>query len=181
VLVAGKHCLLVDATNHWLDEKAAQGFADADEYRVDVEDTFVNKKFQQLKSTIQLLVRNGWEGCTFNDETDFVPLVVVPNAGIPPTVFAYVEIRLRAHPVLGQLDKNVTSPGIPVDHKLQVFEGLCERRFPRVFVDVPARWRLQCTVAMPIRPQTFLDLGGMDRPMSHYPNVARTGLMKALG
>jgi hypothetical protein len=29
VVDSGKHCLLVDATNHWLDNKAAQGFADA--------------------------------------------------------------------------------------------------------------------------------------------------------
>jgi hypothetical protein len=54
VLVSGNYCLLLDATNHWLDEKAAQGFAKADEYQADVEDTFVNKKFKQLQSTIRL-------------------------------------------------------------------------------------------------------------------------------
>lgn len=181
VLVSGKHCVLVDATNHWLDEKSAQGFAEADEYRADVEDTFVNKKFEQLKSTIKLLAENGWEECTFNDETVYVPLVIVPNAGIPATVFADVDIKLRSHPVLGQLGKNVTSPSILVYHELQVFEGLCEHRFPQAFADVLARWRLQCTVAMPIRPQTFLDLGGMDRPMGKYPTTARSLLTKALG
>lgn len=39
VLVSGKYCLLVDATNHWLDEKAAQGFATEEDYRTDTEDT----------------------------------------------------------------------------------------------------------------------------------------------
>ena len=38
---------------------AAQGFADAEVYQADVEETFVNKKFEQLKSTIQLLSENG--------------------------------------------------------------------------------------------------------------------------
>lgn len=181
VLISGKNCLLVDATNHWLDEKAAQGFADVEEYRADVEDTFVTKKFNQLKSTIKLLAQNGWDECTFNDQTIYVPIVIVPNAGIPATVFADVDIKMRSHTVLGQLGKNVTSPGILIYHELQVFEGLCERRFPRAFVEVLARWRLQCTASMPIRPQTFLELGGMDRPMGKYPATARTMLMDKLG
>lgn len=181
VLVSGNNCLLVDATNHWLDEKAAQGFADVEEYRADVEDTFISKKFNQLKSTIELLAQNGWEGCTFNEQTIYVPIVVVPNAGIPATVFADIDIKMRSHQVLGQLGKKVTSPGILIYHELQVFEGLCEHRFPKAFVDVVARWRLQCTASMPIRPQTFLDLGGMDRPMGKYPTTARRMLVDKLG
>jgi len=180
VLVSGKYCLLVDATNHWLDEKAAQGYATAEEYQVDVEDTFVNKKFEQLKSTINLLSDHGWEGCTFDVETVYVRLVVVPNAGVPATVFADIDTKMRAHPVLGQLGKNVTSPGILIYFEMQVFEGLCEHRFPQRFVDVIAQWRLQCTAGMPIRPQSFLALGGMDRPLSGYPTIARNLLMKAL-
>ena len=101
VLMSGKYCLLVDATNHWLDEKAAQGFADVDDYTADVEETFINKKFQQLKSTIELLAKNGWEGCHFDDETVYIPMVIVPNSGIPPAVMADVDIKLRAHSVPG--------------------------------------------------------------------------------
>ncbi len=180
VLVSGRYCLLVDATNHWLDEKAAQGFATAEEYQADVEDTFVNKKFEQLKSTINLLADEGWAGCTFDAETIYVPLVVVPNAGVPATVFADIDTKLRAHSVLGQLGKNVTSPGILIYFEMQVFEGLCEHRFPQAFVDVLAQWRLQCTARIPIRPQTFLELGGMDRPLGGYPPIARNLLMKLI-
>ena len=50
VLVSGKYCLLVEATNHWLDEKAAQGFATEEDYRTDTEDTFVNKKPSSIRS-----------------------------------------------------------------------------------------------------------------------------------
>ncbi|MEX3738526.1 hypothetical protein [Mycolicibacterium porcinum] len=180
VLVDGRFCLVVDATNHWLDEKAAQGFADADDYRSDIEDTFVNKKFLQLKSTIEQLIEHGWEGCTFDDQTVFVPLVVVPNAGIPPSVLSDVDFKLRAHSVLGQLGKAVTSPGILVYRELQVFEGVCEHRAPAAFVQMLARWRGLCSTSMPISPQTFLDLIGIDRPMGKYPGTARSMLMRKL-
>lgn len=180
VLISGRYCLLVDATNHWLDEKAAQGFATAGEYQADVEDTFVSKKFEQIKSTITLLSDRGWEGCTFDAETIYIPLVVVPNAGVPATVFADIDTKLRSHSVLGKLGENVTSPGILIYLETQIFEGLCEHRFPQAFVEVLTQWRLQCTAGMPIRPQTFLELGGMDRPLGSYPQIARNLLTKTL-
>jgi hypothetical protein len=177
VLVSGNTCLLVDATNHWLDEKAAQGLADPKDYEADLEETFVNKKFEQLRSTKDLLIDNGWEGHTFDGNTVFVPLVVVPNAGIPPSVSADVDIKLR----LGNLGPNVRSPGILVYHELQVFEGVSERHMPTRFVDLIAQWRGMCTQSMPVRAQTFLDLGGLDRPPSSFVKIARRGLLKRLG
>jgi hypothetical protein len=38
----------------------------------DTKETFVNKKFLQLKSTIELLAENGWQGCTLDDQTAYV-------------------------------------------------------------------------------------------------------------
>lgn len=180
VLVSGKYCLLVDATNHWLDEKAAQGFATEEDYQADIEETFVNKKFLQLKSTIELLVERGWQGCTFDDQTVYVPLVIVPNAGIPATVLSDVDFKLRSHSVLGHIGKTVTSPAILIYHELQVFEELCEHRAPKAFVEILAKWRELCTNSMPVRPQTFLDIAGADRPKGRYPSIARSSLMKKL-
>lgn len=180
VLVSGKYCLLVDATNHWLDEKAAQGFATEEDYQTDTEETFVKKKFLQLKSTIELLSEKGWEGCTFDDQTVYVPLVVVPDAGIPPTVLSDIDFKLRSHSALGQLGKSVTAPAILTYGELQVFEGLCEHRFPTAFVEKLAEWRELCTDSMPVRPQTFLDIIGADRPMGSYPSVGRSMLTKKL-
>jgi TDG/mug DNA glycosylase family protein len=37
-----------------------------------------------------------------------------------------------------------------------------------------------CTNSMPMRPQTFLDIAGADRPMGTYPATARSLLMKKL-
>lgn len=177
VLVWNNTCLLVDATNHWLDEKAAQGFAEPEDYEADLEDTFVNKKFKQLEYTMKLLAENGWEGRTFDKDTVYVPLVVVPNAGIPATVFADIDIKLRA----GQLGPNVRSPGILVYHELQVFEGVCEHRMPTAFVELLEQWRRVCTGPTPVRPQTFLDLRGLDRPMGRYVRTAKAVLLDKLG
>jgi len=177
VLVWDNTCLLVDATNHWLDEKAAQGFADPEEYEADLQDTFVKKKFKRLQSTKALLIDTGWEGSTFDENTVFVPMVVVPNAGIPASVSADVDIKLR----LGQLGPNVRSPGILVYHELQVFEGVSEHRMPTRFVELLAQWRTVCTTSMPVRPQTFLELCGLDRPMSRSVNTAKRLLLDKLG
>jgi hypothetical protein len=118
VLVSDNVCVLVDATNHWLDAQAAQGLATPDGYSTDIEDTFVSRKFQQLMSTRQRLLENGWDGCTFTEETVFVPVVVVPNAGIPASVSADIDLKLRT----GQLGPNVLSPGILTYRDLQVLE-----------------------------------------------------------
>jgi hypothetical protein len=147
VLMAGKYCLLVDATNHWLDEKAAQGFADEGDYSANTEETFVNKKFLQLKSTNELLAEKGWEGCTFDEHTVYVPSVIVPNAGIPATVLS------------------------DVDFKLQVFEDLCEHRAPKAFVEMLAKWRELCTNSMPV---TFgARSARQDRDLTGHPHLPR--------
>ena len=177
VLVCGSTCVLVDATNHWLDEKVAQGFADPEDYKADLEETFVTKKFEQLKSTMELLKKHGWEGCMFDDNTVYVPLVVVPNAGIPATVSADIDVKLRA----GDLGPNVRSPGILVYHELQVFEGVCEHRKPMAFANLLEEWRSVCTASQPMRPQTYLDLRQYDRPMGKYISMGKRAVLQKLG
>jgi hypothetical protein len=177
VLVCGSTCVLVDATNHWLDEKAAQGFADPEDYQGDLEDTFVNHKFEQLNSTMELLKKRGWPGCTFDENTVYVPLVVVPNAGIPATVSADIDVKLRA----GNLGPNVRSPGILVYHELQVFEGVCEHRKPMAFATILEEWRSICTASQPIRPQTYLELRQYDRPMGKYVSMGKRAVLDKLG
>jgi hypothetical protein len=145
----GSNSATCSPCTYWLDEKAAQGFATEEDYQADIEETFVNKKLLQLKSTIELLVERGWQGRTFDDQTVYVPLVIVPNAGIPATVLSDVDFKLRSHSVLGQLGKTVTSPAILVHYELQVFEGLCEHRAPQAFVEILAKWRELCTNSMP--------------------------------
>lgn len=82
--------------------------------------------------------------------------------------------------MLGQLGKFVTSPGVLIYRELQVFEGVSEHRAPKAFVEMIAQWRMLCTKSMPVRPQTFLDLAGTDRPIGKYPTIARSMLMNKL-
>lgn len=177
ILVSGDTCVLVDATNVWLDANAAQGLSNPDEYQVELEQTFINKKFEQLKSTRQLLVENGWEGITFGDKTVYVPIVVVPNAGIPASVFADIDIKLRT----GQLAPNMLAAGVLTHHELEVLEGITQHRGPHMFVDLLAKWRIQCTSPMPMRLQTFLDMSGFDRPASSYIGTATRLFLKEVG
>jgi hypothetical protein len=177
VLVSGQTCALIDATNVWLDAHAAQGLSDPDEYQADLEATFINKKFEQLKSTRQLLMTKGWEGCTFDDRTVYVPIVVVPNTGIPASVFADIDVKLRT----GQLAPNMLAAGVLTYHELEVLEGITQHRAPHMFVELLARWRLQCTTPKPMRLQTFLDINGFDRPASTYMSTANSLLMRKIG
>lgn len=177
VLVSGNVCVLVDATNHWLDAKAAQGLANPEEYEADLEETFINRKLQQLFSTRELLIDKGWEGCTFDENTTYVPLVVVPNAGIPASAFADIDIKLRT----GQLAPNMLTAGVITYQELQVLEGVCAHRAPQGFVQLLARWRRECTGPNPMRLQTFLDKYGFDRPVSNYIGTAKQMLLKQIG
>jgi hypothetical protein len=190
VLVAGKYCLLVDATNHWLDEKAAQGFADEADYWTDTEETFVNKKFLQLKSTIELLAEKGWQECTFDDQTVYVPLVIVPNAGIPATVMSDVDFKLRSHSVLGQFGKIVTAPGILIYRELQVFEGLCEHRAPKAFVEMLAKWLVVTLTSHNVllqkvdeweQPHRRFLQGNLPTDVGHYFDVKTLSYVDAAG
>ena len=166
VLVSGRFCLLVDATNRWLDANLAQGLAGAEDYRADIDEAFVGKKFGQLKSTIELLSKNGWAGRTFDGNTIYMPLVVVSNAGIPSTSFVDMDIKIHSHNMFGQLGVCVTSPAILPWRELQLIEGICERHNPRGFVELLAMWRFYCTKNMPIPLQFFLDQQGLDRPLA---------------
>ncbi|OBL09764.1 hypothetical protein A5646_11155 [Mycobacterium sp. 1245499.0] len=177
VLLHGNTCILVDATNHWLDADAAQGFADPDDYQTDLKETFVDHKFKQLQSTMKLLVEHGWGEQTLGPNTIFVPLVVVPNAGIPVTVFADIDIKLQS----GQLGANVRAPGILLYHELRVFDGICGERMPNAFVSLLGEWRRACTGPAPMRLQTFLELKGVDRPLGRYVRVAKRLLLDKVG
>ena len=50
-----------------------------DEYAADIDKIYVEGKFRQLLSTIDLAKKHGgWDGEVVNGDTNFVPLVVMP-------------------------------------------------------------------------------------------------------
>jgi hypothetical protein len=92
------HCILIDATNHAVKEKAAQGLATWDECSADMELIFTEGKFGQLLSTIGLVKQHsGWGNEKVDTKTMFTPLVVVPDAGVVNGLLTQFDINLRGH------------------------------------------------------------------------------------
>ncbi|WP_156527997.1 hypothetical protein [Gordonia sp. 852002-50395_SCH5434458] len=80
MLVAGRACILIDATNHHLSAGLAQGLADISTYNEDMDSAFVASKFEQIISTAKLVKDHH----SFGVEEDpvFIPYVVVPDNGL---------------------------------------------------------------------------------------------------
>ena len=81
----------------------------------------------------------------------------------------------------------VPSPGILNYRDLHVFEGVCEHRVPKAFVEMLAQWRGLCTREMPVSPQHSSARGRVHRGgvstinsrveqhrSSNHPSGART-------
>ena len=82
MLLGEGHCVVIDATNHAVKADAAQGLATFDEYAADIDKIYIEGKFKQLLATIDLAKRHGgWGGEAVNGDTNFVPLVVMPDTG----------------------------------------------------------------------------------------------------
>jgi hypothetical protein len=63
MLLGEGHCVVIDATNQAVKADAAQGLATFDEYAAEVEKIYVEGKFKQLLSTIDLAKKHGgWDG-----------------------------------------------------------------------------------------------------------------------
>jgi hypothetical protein len=90
---------VIDATNHAVKEDAAQGLASWDDYSADTEAIFTDVdhgKFRQLLSTIDLTKKHaGWEDEKVDATTMYVPLVVVPDAGVVNGLLTQFDINIR--------------------------------------------------------------------------------------
>lgn len=85
MLLGEGHCVVIDATNHAVKADAAQGLATFDEYAADIDKIYVESKFRQLLSTIDLAKKHGgWDGEVVNGDTNYVPLVVMSEPVCPP-------------------------------------------------------------------------------------------------
>ncbi len=103
------HCIVIDATNHSVKEAAAQGLATWDQYSADVELIFTEGKFGQLLSTIDLVKKHGgWGDQTVDSKTMFVPLVVVPDAGVVNGLLTQFDINLRGHKAFKHFSRRCT-------------------------------------------------------------------------
>ncbi|MEV6225371.1 hypothetical protein AB0M13_27320 [Nocardia fluminea] len=138
-ILGSELCVVIDATNHPLDFKLAQGLGDAASYAADIDKIFTNKKYDQLISTMDHLESPGWQGKSYRTSR-FVPLVVVPDNSVPNSSFAEIDFQARAHPKFARFQPRVLPPGTISYSDLRLLEGICERS-PRSFATIAGGWR----------------------------------------
>lgn len=169
-LFAGTHCIVVDATNHPVKPKLAQGLSDWEDYSLDIERTFTEKKFDQLVNTIdQLRSRGSFGDEKIDDKTDFIPLVVVPDAGLPSDPLIEADLMNRSRHIFQHLQPRVFPPGVMQLSHLQLFEGIADHYRDRRgdIVQVIGGWRYAAAkTGVPL--QLFLAGNGFELPLSRH-------------
>ncbi len=170
------HCIVIDATNHAVKEKAAQGLATWDEYSAEIEEIFTEGKFEQLLSTIGLVKKHGgWGKEKVDTKTTFAPLVVVPDAGIPSALLTQFDIVNRGRQAFKDAGAQVYAPGVVQVSDVQLLEGLADwaqklaqRGNTPDMLDMITAWRRAATVIGEGSLQLFLERRGFPRPLSDH-------------
>ncbi|MFE3057128.1 hypothetical protein [Nocardia sp. NPDC059239] len=145
----GATCVLIDANNRPLHQPFAERTGTAEEFKRDLGLNLIgdvpnagHTKFMQLAATINGLRDNGGvPGCfTVGDRTQFVPLVAVPDVGLPYTALVDYEVVRRARNVPGLRTQNVLPPALVTISELHLLTGIAQR-FGRSPIEILARWR----------------------------------------
>ncbi|WP_139791958.1 hypothetical protein [Prescottella equi] len=167
VIPAGQHCFVIDATNHHLNHELAQGLGSVDDYSDDMDRTFVDGKFRQLSETITRLRSRDSSRLGLRRNTTYVPLVVVPENGVPNLDTTDLDLQLRSLPAFKRFDGHIYAPAVLTLSDLQLLEGIAEhyKMFRIDVADIVVRWRAACMNVQPIRLQDFLEMNGFQRPL----------------
>jgi hypothetical protein len=163
----GDICLVVDANNRQVHQPFAEGSATVVNFRDDIRDNLMKKKFgKQHVSTIEHLRDTGWPvaGFQLRSETTFVPIVVVPDYGLPYTSFVDHYVSGQATSAYEALGVAVSRPAVITWMELRLLEGLAEHGNFNVARELAA-WR-KLAEEFPISLQAYLDLRSPIRPMS---------------
>ncbi len=163
MLVAGRACIILDATNHHLSAGLAQGLADLSTYNEDMDSAFVSTKFKQIVSTAKLARERLSFG--IEDNPVFYPYVVVPDNGISSITSVQLDWRTRAAP-FEELRGSIRPP-VPLRMSdLAIFEGLGElySTHTRDIADLLGGWTNQPT-PVPVSLREFLDIVSLPAPI----------------
>lgn len=167
VIPAGSFCIALDATNHHLDAQLAQGMASVDDYAEDVDKSLI-RKCNQIAATIRQLRRRCDYGV--NSSTSFLPLIVVPEHGVPNLGTVEYDLQLRSRPIFAVTLAKVFAPTVITLSDLELLEGLAEhyQRGGPDICEVLIRWRREATIGGPMGPtrlQEFVERAGLQRPI----------------
>ncbi|TFI40889.1 hypothetical protein E4P29_22115 [Rhodococcus sp. 1R11] len=158
MLVAGRACILLDATNHHLSAGLAQGLADVDTFNADVDSAFVTTKFEQIVSTAKLVKENRPFGVEAHPV--FFPYVVVPNNGLPNTTAVQLDWMMRAKAPFAELLGSTRAP-VPLRiGDLALFEGIADHLSgpDKDIADLFGGWTSQ---TFPVSLRELLDKAGI--------------------
>ena len=176
MLFGDKHCIVIDATNHAVKTDAAQGLATFDEYSAEIHAIFTEGKFEQLLSTIDLAQKHGgWQGEVVDADTMFLPLVVVPDNGIPGALLTQFDIVERGRKLFQHLQPRVYAPGIIQLSDVQLLEGMVDfaHKLAKLgnkpdMLNLISSWRTAATKLGEASLQLFLLRRGMPLPLSDH-------------
>jgi hypothetical protein len=177
MLLGEGHCVVIDATNHAVKADAAQGLANFDAYAADIDKIFVEGKFEQLLSTIDLAKQHGgWGGEPVDGETNFVPLVVIPDTGVPSGLITNFDIIERGRKLFEHLQPHVYPAGLITVSDVQLLEGMADFALSlptgpgddRNMMKLLAGWRHAVISQGDSSLQIFLHRRGFPLPLSHH-------------
>lgn len=177
MLLGEGHCVVIDATNRAVKADAAQGLATFDEFAADIDKIYVEGKFKQLLSTIDLVKKHGgWDGEVVNDDTNFVPLVVIPDTGVPAGIITNFDIIERGRKLFGHLQPHVYPPGLITVSDVQLLEGMADFALSvpqgpgddRNMMKLLAGWRHAVISQGDSSLQIFLHRRGFPLPLSRH-------------
>ncbi|MBM7280591.1 hypothetical protein JTZ10_22880 [Gordonia rubripertincta] len=176
-LFRGHGCILIDANMRNLPQPFAEGEATIESLQLEIEQRFTTTKFRQLLSTVELFMNRGWNRLrtAVTGRTRFVPIVVVPDAGIPGDIAVENAVYTRAFGLVVKYNENpnitkVHVPAILTWRDLLRLDGLAERGVD-IFV-LLKRWRDIDALGrfgreqLPVPLSEFLDRRYPDSPMS---------------
>ncbi|MGW5268387.1 hypothetical protein ACWEQ4_07060 [Rhodococcus sp. NPDC003994] len=173
----GHTCILVDANMRLLPQALAEGEASMESLHQEIEGRFKETKYRQLLSTVDLFMNKGWNRirATMTGRTQFIPIVVVPDAGIPSDIATENAIFITGLSLVQKYNVNpnyytVHAPAILTWRDLLKLEGLAERGVD-IFLELK-RWRnihplgLDGREPLPVTLGEFLDRRHRVVPMS---------------
>ncbi len=176
-LFRGHGCVLIDANMRSLPQPFAEGDATIESLELEIEQRFTTTKFRQLLSTVELFMNRGWNRfrTAVTGRTRFVPIVVVPDAGIPGDIAVENTVYTKAFDLVRKYNDNpnfykVHVPAILTWRDLLRLDGLAERGID-IFV-LLKRWRNIDPLGrygrepLPVPLSEFLDRRNPGSPMS---------------
>lgn len=127
--VEGAVCVLVDANYRAVMQAYAEGRGTSADFRDELKNRY-RTKFEQLVDTVRHFYRTGWtkNGCRIDRDTLFVPLVLVPDDGLPNDELIELTLREVAVPLVADFEGKVLPPTVLRHTELMIAEGLVEHR-----------------------------------------------------